>query len=251
MSLREFYEQEGEHTTRYGAVEQGYWLERYHAKRFRYICQILQQAVPQGASFADIGCGEGEYLAHVGARASALYGCDLARSYLRRVRGKNIGAQLIAADATHLPFKDQSFDVVLCSEVIEHVPDLEAALRELLRVSRCRLIITTPNRGLRWKAGEALGVDVKKASEKVGHIHILNAREWRRRLAQVQGWKVETLSTRHILRPPESLETGRFLARLLAPLVSLAEGILDLLLPKEGDTVFLVCRRADQRDGAS
>jgi SAM-dependent methyltransferase len=42
----------------------------------------------------------------------------------------------IRADITHLPFEDESFDLVLCLHVLEHVPDDRAAMRELARVVR-------------------------------------------------------------------------------------------------------------------
>jgi SAM-dependent methyltransferase len=49
-------------------------------------------------------------------------------------------------DAFHLPFRDQSFDAVICSEVMEHVHDYRAAARELARVTRPggRVAVTIP-----------------------------------------------------------------------------------------------------------
>jgi len=55
--------------------------------------------------------------------------------------------RIIGTDAAHLPFKDQTFDVVICREVIEHVPDADATFQEIKRVLRSEgyLLITTPN----------------------------------------------------------------------------------------------------------
>jgi ubiquinone/menaquinone biosynthesis C-methylase UbiE len=52
---------------------------------------------------------------------------------------------LILADASHLPFKDDSFDYVLCSEVIEHLSKQSGRrlLAEIDRVCKGRAIITT------------------------------------------------------------------------------------------------------------
>jgi len=60
---------------------------------------------------------------------------------------------LILASADKLPFRESSFDLVLASEVIEHLPKVqgEALLREVERVCKWKIIITTP-RAL-WKKG--------------------------------------------------------------------------------------------------
>ncbi len=52
----------------------------------------------------------------------------------------------IVSDITDIPVKDESFDYVLCTEVLEHVPDPNKALRELVRVTKIggELIITAP-----------------------------------------------------------------------------------------------------------
>ena len=52
----------------------------------------------------------------------------------------------VAGDATHLDFPDRSFDVVFCAEVLEHIPELEAACHELARVARRHVIIGVPYR---------------------------------------------------------------------------------------------------------
>jgi SAM-dependent methyltransferase len=56
-----------------------------------------------------------------------------------------VGAD-VQCDATVLPFRAGAFDLVLCTEVLEHVPDPEATLREIRRVmtERGTLILTTP-----------------------------------------------------------------------------------------------------------
>ncbi len=45
-------------------------------------------------------------------------------------------ADFVLADAQHLPFKDGAFDNVLCTEVLEHIPDDRAGIRELYRVAK-------------------------------------------------------------------------------------------------------------------
>ncbi len=48
-------------------------------------------------------------------------------------------------DIQNLSFKDKSFDIVLCQEILEHVPNPVKAIAELIRVTKKQLIITVPN----------------------------------------------------------------------------------------------------------
>jgi len=51
----------------------------------------------------------------------------------------------VVGDIYNLPFKDHFFDVIVCSEVIEHLSHQKKGIEELLRIMKCRLIITCPN----------------------------------------------------------------------------------------------------------
>ncbi len=64
----------------------------------------------------------------------------------RYVTADLFGAADVRCDATILPFAAKAFDLVLCTEVLEHVPDPDAMLREIRRVidERGALILTTP-----------------------------------------------------------------------------------------------------------
>src|SRR3972149_4010751 len=66
--------------------------------------------------------------------------------FLKRI-GLN-GKKFLVASASKLPFKDESFDIVLCTEVIEHVDDQSQAIEEMFRVIKEGgiLVITSPNR---------------------------------------------------------------------------------------------------------
>lgn len=90
---------------------------------------------------------------------------------------------LNVADVQHLPFPDNSFDLVLCLEVLEHLPDSALGLRELLRVSRDYVLASVPHepffRGanfLRAKHLRTLGNDPE-------HLHNYSGRAFRRLVA--------------------------------------------------------------------
>jgi SAM-dependent methyltransferase len=54
------------------------------------------------------------------------------------------GVATVAGDVTELDFPDDSFDSVFCTEVLEHVPAVEQACREIIRVARHEIIIGVP-----------------------------------------------------------------------------------------------------------
>jgi ubiquinone/menaquinone biosynthesis C-methylase UbiE len=54
------------------------------------------------------------------------------------------GLSAIHGDATNMPLSDHSFDVVTMLEVLEHIPDTDAALREVVRVARRFVLLSVP-----------------------------------------------------------------------------------------------------------
>ena len=123
---------------------------RYAAAR-----AVLQaNAVAPGARLLDIGCG-------ISAQADMFRdfhycGADLDRPRLGRARSTHPWAVYAVQDVTRMGWRTHSFEVVLCLEVIEHVPPVQRAelLRELFRVLRPggSLVLSTPNgRVTPWK----------------------------------------------------------------------------------------------------
>ncbi len=73
---------------------------------------------------------------------------ELSFSALRTLKSRQRMGFFVAADATHLPFKTASFSQVVCSEVLEHLPEDRPAFREMAAVLRAggSLILTFPHR---------------------------------------------------------------------------------------------------------
>jgi ubiquinone/menaquinone biosynthesis C-methylase UbiE len=125
----------------------------YQQPRFDLPARVIDLAAPApGATVADVGCGNGAYLAELARRkfAGRVLGLDLspgmlaaARDRLNAVGGPalspvdGLGAvALIAADATALPLPDGVADLTLAMHMLYHVPDPSQAVRELRRVTR-------------------------------------------------------------------------------------------------------------------
>jgi len=86
----------------------------------------------RGERVLEVGCGTGQILKRVREFAPRAVGVDLSGGMLNHAvaRGLAVGQ----ASATQLPFPDRSFDLVYSFKVLPHVPDLDTALREILRV---------------------------------------------------------------------------------------------------------------------
>ncbi len=120
---------------------------RTHRKFFR-IFSLLEPLLPCDA-LLDAGCGDGLYLEAVGSRARRLFGTDISERMLETARATAARSgsepELVQANLESLPFADGSFDVVLCTQVIEHLLAPGAGVDELARVLRPggTLVLTT------------------------------------------------------------------------------------------------------------
>jgi ubiquinone/menaquinone biosynthesis C-methylase UbiE len=95
-------------------------------------------ALGDGDRVLDMGCGRGFYLNFTRrlAPGADVIGAELDLPLLFTARSRVLGSRLVNANAYRLPFNNESFDKIIFSEVIEHVPDDAAALAELYRVLR-------------------------------------------------------------------------------------------------------------------
>ena len=106
-----------------------------YRRRARILLDYLELA--DGETVLDGGCGMGFYLLAMGRlRRLRLVGLDGDLERARWARRERVPAALLCGDLARLPFPDATFDKILLSEVLEHVPDDRSALTELHRVLR-------------------------------------------------------------------------------------------------------------------
>jgi ubiquinone/menaquinone biosynthesis C-methylase UbiE len=131
-----------------------YDVDKFHGHPSRLIRRIeskrvalaIRMLAPESQDkILEVGCGAGHLLAKI--PCGTLHGVDLSDTLLERAKSRLEGrAEIQKADAHDLPFKDDTFDKVLCSEVLEHVLEPGKVLREMLRVSRdgATVVVTIP-----------------------------------------------------------------------------------------------------------
>ena len=105
-------------------------------KRNRQRARKDIESMPKGSHYLDVGCGRGETLAMASQQGLVAFGTEIVPKLCD-------GVTVFQADITDLPF--DSFDYVSCYDVLEHLPiaDVGLGLRELFRVARKALFITT------------------------------------------------------------------------------------------------------------
>jgi SAM-dependent methyltransferase len=159
---------------------QRWLLNRFH----RRILELV--GTTDARRILDAGCGEGFVMCEL--RESGIQvpmiGVDFSSVALAWNQAYQMArSPLSAADIRHLPFRDDSFDLVLCLEVLEHLPDSALGLRELLRVSQDYVLVSVPHEPfframnfLRGRHMPALGNDPD-------HLHNYSGRVFRRLVA--------------------------------------------------------------------
>ncbi|GAA4733685.1 methyltransferase domain-containing protein [Phytohabitans rumicis] len=110
-----------------GAFAMLHWLAEARAR-------LVPPAPRPGAVLVDVGCGGGLLAPHLRGKGYRHVGLDLTRSALEQAAAHGVAP--VGADAGALPLADGCADVVVAGEILEHVPDLAAAVGEVCRVLR-------------------------------------------------------------------------------------------------------------------
>ncbi len=122
--------------------------------RRRVVVHLAAKAAPDARSILDVGCGQGELLQELSAAlpAASVSGADLSEQSIADSRKRNPDYDLFVLDLTEPEFEKKhaqrlgSYDLVVCSEVIEHIEDDGLAVLRLrsLLVPGGHLIVTVP-----------------------------------------------------------------------------------------------------------
>lgn len=135
----------------YSQVDEEYpeWANTYgNYNPPRALLQYLS-SLDRESTILEIGAGGGFFLESLREQGfQNLTGSDITVTALREMSRRAAEMHVVAADAESLPFADQSFDIVISSDVIEHLPRVQDHLRDVHRILRsggCYLL-KTPNR---------------------------------------------------------------------------------------------------------
>ncbi len=142
-------------------------LESYRAtesekERTADLLRILPKG---GASVLEIGARDGYF-----SRLLCGFFSEVVALDLRKPDFEYPGVTTVEGDVTRLEFPDRSFDCVFCTEVLEHVKELDKACRELARVARRHIVVGVPFRQ-DTRAGRTTCRACGRANPPWGHVN--------------------------------------------------------------------------------
>ena len=163
---------------------QGPTRDEAHQLKFRTIVGMVP---PNVHSILDVGCGDGELTNRLPAAAPLVIALDRVPTPLRFVT-----VPRVVGTIGRLPFGDRSFDLVCCSEVLEHLPDglYRSGIEELDRVARSWLLLGVPfdeYLPARWARCGRCGCVFHTSG------HLRSFASWKHLAADFPGWRLRSV----------------------------------------------------------
>jgi SAM-dependent methyltransferase len=170
-------------------AEDRHWW--YRGRRKVLDGAIAGLTLPKPTRILDAGCGSGRNMLEL-ARFGSVTGIELSDTSVQLARARGVG-EVIAGSVLEMPFADDSFDLAVSLDVIEHLEDDLGALRELRRTLAPggTLLITVPAYQWLWSG-----------HDEINHHHRRYTRRTLQRVAEQAGWtQVRTTYFNSLLLP--------------------------------------------------
>jgi ubiquinone/menaquinone biosynthesis C-methylase UbiE len=142
MFEKEYYEHYGD-VDKHAYTINNFFANPDHQQRYEQLIKFIPN---DAKTLIDVGCGPGSFLCYLKKRREiTALGLERSSNNIEIARSL-VDVPLIQADIQKCPFNDNSFDVVCCFEVLEHLPFniYESAIKEIYRITKKWIIITVP-----------------------------------------------------------------------------------------------------------
>jgi SAM-dependent methyltransferase len=203
-------------------AEDRHWWYRGRRKALDGVIAAL--GLPPHARILDAGCGSGRNMIEL-ARFGAVTGVELSDTSVALARARHAG-EVVEGSVLEMPFADDSFDLGVSLDVIEHLEDDLGALRELRRTIAPggQLLVTVPAYQWLWSG-----------HDEINHHHRRYTRQTLQRVAEEAGWRQTRTTYFNSLLLPAAIVL-RVLDRFSR---KTTESSLDLWIPPEPLNVAL------------
>jgi SAM-dependent methyltransferase len=174
-------------------VDEHHWW--YRGRRQIIRAELDQLPLPSPARILDAGCGSGRTLEEL-VDYGTVAGLELNSDAAEMARGRGLG-EVHVGRLEELPWPPESFDLITCLDVIEHVPDDLAALRELRRVIAPGgwLLATVPAYQALWSYHDEANHHYRRYERSTLRTAVIDA-----------GWRIERMTSFNtLLFPPAAV----------------------------------------------
>lgn len=160
---------------------------------YNKLCTLAKES--NAKRIIDVGCGEGFVLHMLKSKGigSVLIGIDKSAESIRISNSLFSGINIKKGDIYDLHFKDNEFDLVVCTEVLEHLSNPTLALKELKRITKKDLILSVPNEPFFMLSNLLRGKNLTRFGNDPEHINHWNVLSFSKFLKK-HGLKIKTSS---------------------------------------------------------
>lgn len=138
---------------------------------YRNLISLTKTLGPK--SILDAGCGEGFTMERLNKNGigNKIEGVEYSKDAI--LLGKNLFPNLTFKEGSvyDLPYRDNSFDLVICTEVLEHLSEPSKVLKEVLRVSKEYVLVSVPNEPFFMLGNFIRGKNLARFGNDPGHIN--------------------------------------------------------------------------------
>lgn len=151
----------------------------WHTGKLNAIVKLIEKNNAYPQNILDVGCASGWFLSRIHKRypKADCSGIDVYKKAVEYGKKKYLKLKLFYGDAHKMPFENNSFDIVICTEVLEHVVSPEKVLKEIERVlTKDGIAIIEMDTGnFLFKAAWYWWTNLRRGVWRDSHIHAFNA----------------------------------------------------------------------------
>lgn len=157
-------------------------LQRLLIRRFMAKLTELFDATQPAQSVLEIGCGEGFVTGQLSERhtVDSYVGIDLDAQDIERLKAKFPVVDAHQASIYDLSFLERDFDVVVCAEVLEHLEDPDAALRQIVGRNPRWVVLSVPHEPWFCLSNFARGKNLTRFGNDPDHVNLWSRRGFRK-----------------------------------------------------------------------